>query len=113
MEGLKNTLAFYQSLIKKYQAAAKNHLDKNGRSLKEENPGKAYAVLKKMGAQPGECMEEGSFRLTEHVPDGLTDSRTDRQTDRHTDRQTAGQPDIKTRVGRFTHNYTKIMRFGH
>ena len=45
--------------------------------------------------------------------DRWSDRQQDRQTDRHTDRQTAGQPDIKTKVGRFTHNYTKIMRFGH
>ena len=61
----------YQKLLlkfnEKYQKAAKNHLEKNVKSLKEENPGKAYAVLKKMGAQPGDCMEEGSFRLINHV----------------------------------------------
>ena len=51
----------------KYKSAANDHLNKNVRSLKEENPGKAYSVLKKMGAQPGDCLDEGSFRLTEHV----------------------------------------------
>ena len=29
--------------------AAKDHLDKNVRTLKESDPGKAYATLKKMG----------------------------------------------------------------
>ena len=56
----------------KYKIAAKDHLDKNVKSLKEENPGKAYAVLKKMGAQPGDCMEEGSFRLVEHIESNMT-----------------------------------------
>ena len=40
---------------KKYLAAARDHLDKNVKSVKEENPGQAFAVLKKMGAQPGDC----------------------------------------------------------
>ena len=57
---------------KKYLAAARDHLDKNVKSLKEENPGQAYAVLKKMGAQPGDCLNEGTFRLTEHVDANLS-----------------------------------------
>ena len=56
----------------KYKIAAKKHLDKSIRSLKEENPGKAYSALKKMGAQPGDCLDEGSFRLTEHVESNLS-----------------------------------------
>ena len=40
--------------------------------MKEENPGKAYAVLKKMGAQPGDCLDEMSFWLTEHVEANLS-----------------------------------------
>ena len=58
---------------KKYKMAAKEHLFKNVKSLKEENPGKAYSVLKKMGSQPGDCMEEGSFRLLEHIEKNLSD----------------------------------------
>ena len=57
---------------KKYKRAANDHLEKNVRSLKEENPGKAYGVLKKMGAQPGDCLDEGSFRLTDHVEANLS-----------------------------------------
>ena len=56
----------------KYKVAANDHLEKYVRSLKEENPGKAYSVLKKMGAQPGDCLDEGSFRLTEHVESNLS-----------------------------------------
>ena len=37
------------------------------KSFEEKNPGQAYAVLKKMGAQQGDFMNEGTFRLTEHV----------------------------------------------
>ena len=56
----------------KYKKAAKDHLDKNVRSLKEERPGQAYAVLKRMGAQPGDCLDEGGFRLSEHMEEQLT-----------------------------------------
>ena len=38
----------------------------------EENPGKAYTALKKMGSQPGDCLDEGSFRLKEHEEANLT-----------------------------------------
>ena len=41
--------------------AAQDYLEKNVRSLKEDDPGKAYSCLKKMGAQPGDCSDEGSF----------------------------------------------------
>ena len=60
-------LKLLEKFDKKYLAAARDHLDKNVKSLKEENPGQAFAVLKKMGAQQGDCMNEGTFRLTEHV----------------------------------------------
>ena len=45
---------------------------KNVRSLKEDDPGKAYRSLKKMGAQPGDCSNEGSFTLISHMEDNLT-----------------------------------------
>ena len=61
---------------KKYQIAADDHLEKYVRSLKEENPGKAYSVLKKMGAQPGDCLDEGSFQLTNHVEANLSQAES-------------------------------------
>ena len=66
----------YEELVTKfdfkYKAAANDHLEKNVRSLKEENPGKAYATLKKMGSQPGDCFDEGSFQLSHHVESNLS-----------------------------------------
>ena len=56
----------------KYKLAAKNYLDKSVRALMEDNPGKAYATLKRMGAQPGDCLDEGSFRLKEHTDANLS-----------------------------------------
>ena len=39
----------------KLKKATKDYLEKNVRSLKEDDPGKAYRSLKKMAAQPGDC----------------------------------------------------------
>ena len=50
----------------KYSKAANAYLEKNVRSLKEEDPGKAYRSLKKMASQPGDCLEEGTFTLQTH-----------------------------------------------
>ena len=38
----------------KFKKAADNYLEKNVRSLKEADPGKAYSTLKMMEAQPGD-----------------------------------------------------------
>ena len=55
----------------KFKNAAVAYLEKNIRSLKEEDPGKAYRSLKKLGAQPGDCSDEGSFNLISHVEENL------------------------------------------
>ena len=57
--------------LKLGQAAA-DHLEKNVRSLRESDPGKAYSILKRMGAQPGDIMDDGVFTLTEHLEKNLT-----------------------------------------
>ena len=59
-----NMKACYDEKMKK---AALDHLDKNVRTLKESDPGKAYATLKKMGAQPGDMLDDGSFTLISHL----------------------------------------------
>ena len=56
----------------KYRKAAEAYLKKNVRALMEEDPGKAYQSLKKLGAQPGDCLDGGSFTLTSHIDDNLT-----------------------------------------
>ena len=66
----------YEKLLKsyndKFHSAAKQHLRLNVTDLMEAAPGRAWAVLKKMGAAPGECGEEGAFTMTEHLEDNLT-----------------------------------------
>ena len=56
----------------KFEKAADKYLDKNVRELKESDPGKAYATLKRMGAQPGDDLDDGSFSLLEHLESNLT-----------------------------------------
>ena len=66
----------YQEILKKYDdkmlIASKQHLRRNVTDLMEAAPGRAWATLKRMGAQPGECGEEGSFTLTDHLEQNLT-----------------------------------------
>ena len=56
----------------KLKKEAKAYLDKNVRSLMEDEPGKAYQTLKKMGAQPGDCLEDNSFTLLNHLEADLS-----------------------------------------
>ena len=56
----------------KYKLEAQKYLEKNVSELKESNPGKAYSVLKKMGAQPGDCVDLNTFTLPNHESENLT-----------------------------------------
>jgi hypothetical protein len=56
----------------KFKKAADNYLEKNVRELKESDPGRAYATLKRMGAQPGDDLDDGSFSLLQHMEANLT-----------------------------------------
>ena len=42
----------------------------------ESEPGKAYATLKRMGAKPGDSLDDGSFNLIEHLEANLTNSES-------------------------------------
>ena len=69
-------LRLKKSYDAKYEIAAQTYLEKNVRSLKEDDPGKAYRSLKKMAAQPGDCSDEGTFTLISHLEDNLTDEES-------------------------------------
>ena len=60
----------------KLSKAAADHLNKNVRALKESDPGRAYTTLKKMGAQPGDILDEGSFTLLNHLEANLTNQES-------------------------------------
>ena len=55
-----------QEFNEKYKSAAKKFMNRKIGALKETKPGQAFHVLKTMGAQPGECIEDRTFTLTSH-----------------------------------------------
>ena len=71
--------AKYQKLAEefevKYNAAAAKYLKGKMDALKQTKPGKAYSVLKSMGAQPGDCTDDQTFTLPSHQSEGLTDKQ--------------------------------------
>ena len=50
----------------KYKAASQHYIRSKIDGLKETKPGKAYKLLKDMGAQPGDCTDSKSFLLPSH-----------------------------------------------
>ena len=65
-------LNMLKSYNQKFKSAAQQHLRRNVTDLMEAAPGKAWATLKRMGAQPGECGGEGAFTMTEHLEQNLS-----------------------------------------
>ena len=61
-----------QSFDIKLLKSSKHFLKKNVDSMMNAKPGQAYKVLKRMGAQPGDNPEDGSFTLPEYVRLGLS-----------------------------------------
>ena len=60
----------------KYKAAAKKYINDKLEQLKGTKPGKAYSVLKSMGAQPGDCSTDNhTFTLPGHLEEQLTDQQ--------------------------------------
>ena len=57
----------------KYKMAAEKYLRSKVDDLKECQPGKAFSVLKSMGAQPGDCADDQTFSLPGHQQLNLTD----------------------------------------
>ena len=70
----------YKSLQKefdtKYKAAGLKYLDKNTEALKDTNPGQAYRILKRLGAQPGDCTDNNTFKLPSHSAENLTNQES-------------------------------------
>ena len=44
--------------------------------LKDTNPGQAYSVLKRLGAQPGDCTDSNGFSLPSHLDDNLSEEQS-------------------------------------
>ena len=64
--------ALYKQFDTKFKLEAEKYMRKNIDELKETDPGHAYRILKKMGAQPGDCSETNSFSLPNHEAEGLS-----------------------------------------
>ena len=47
----------------KFKKLAQNQLEKNVEDMMNQHPGKAYRALKKMGARPGDCENNGEFQV--------------------------------------------------
>ena len=69
----------YKDLAKqftdKYNIEADKYLRKNMDELIECKPGQAYSVLKKMGAQPGDCIDSNTFTLPSHESENLNNEQ--------------------------------------
>ena len=63
----------------KYKAAAEKYLEKNVVELKDTNPGQAYGILKRMGAQSGDCLDSNTFTLPNHATLNLSDEESAEQ----------------------------------
>ena len=60
----------------KYKIAAEKFLRKNMDNLMESKPGQAYNILKRMGAQPGDCIDSNTFTLPAHEEENLSDEQS-------------------------------------
>ena len=61
---------------KLYKKESQKYLDKNVRELKIANPGKAYSILKRLGAQPGDCEDLNGVTLPSHTDSHLTEEQS-------------------------------------
>ena len=57
----------------RYCKAAENYMQSKIDELKDIGPGKAYQVLKNMGALPGDCTDNQVFTLSNHQDENLSD----------------------------------------
>ena len=60
----------------KYNKVAEKYINKKVDALKKTEPGKAFRILKTMGAKPGDNIDDGSFTLPSHQKDGLNSKQS-------------------------------------
>ena len=63
---------FLKQFQTKYKKAAKRSLKNNTDDLKQSNPGQAYRILKKLGAQSGDSTDNNTFTLPSHLSANLS-----------------------------------------
>ena len=59
----------YDEMIRR---AAQDQLNKHVEDMINEHPGKAYSALKRMGARPGDCENQGVFNVISHQNENLS-----------------------------------------
>ena len=62
---------------------AERYLNKNLDALKNTKPGQAYGILKKMGTQPGDCIDSNTFSLPNHESENLTEQQSAERITQH------------------------------
>ena len=65
-----------QKFEEKSKAEAAKYLRKNMDALMEKKPGQAYSILKRMGSQPGDCIDNNTFTLPGHESENLTEEES-------------------------------------
>ena len=55
----------------KYRKAAEHQLNKHVEDMMTQHPGRAYSALKRMGARPGDCKNDGVFSIISHQNENL------------------------------------------
>ena len=66
----------YFQLKAKFDAMYKEAVEKHVTELMNEGPGKAYATLKRMGAKPGDNLDDASFSILNHLEQNLTNKQS-------------------------------------
>ena len=56
----------------KYREAAEKYFNKHMDELRVAKPGQAFSVLKRLGAQPGDCTDSNTFYLPVHESESLS-----------------------------------------
>ena len=64
-----------EEFVTKLKAATGKYIRTKVDDLKEAKPGRAFAVLKSMGAQPGDCRDDQTFVLPNHQELNLSDQQ--------------------------------------
>ena len=60
---------------RKYKAAIEMYIRNRVDDLKEVQPGRAYNIFETMGAQPGDCIDDPSVSLPDHLRKNLSDEQ--------------------------------------
>ena len=54
-----------------FRKAAEDQLNKHVEDMMTQYPGRAYSALKRMGARPGDCENDGVFSIISHQNENL------------------------------------------